>query len=63
MPVITIKSKDSERKPELQKFAEEISIKTGIAVSEYRLLLNTIPQKTFTNNVHAIISISISEKR
>jgi hypothetical protein len=63
MPVITIKSKDSERKPELQKFAEEISIKTGIAVSRIQVIAEYYSAEDFfTNNVHAIISISISEK-
>ncbi|NMA65250.1 MAG: hypothetical protein GX957_03290 [Clostridiaceae bacterium] len=63
MPVITVKSNNSAGKLELQKFAEEISIKTGIVVSRLQIIAEYYPPEDFfTDNVHAIIHIAISEK-
>jgi len=63
MPVITVKSNDSAGKLELHKFAEEISVKTGIAVSRIQVIAEYYPPEDFfTDNVHAIIHIAISEK-
>jgi len=63
MPVITIKSNDSAGKLELDRFAEEISIKTGIVVSRMQIIAEYYSSEDFfTDNVHAIIHIAISEK-
>lgn len=63
MPVINIKSNDSAGKLELKKFAEEISIKTGIAVSRAQIIAEYYPPEDFlTDDVHAIIHIAVSEK-
>jgi len=63
MPVITVKSNDSAGKLELHKFAEEISVKTGIVVSRLQIIAEYYPPEDFfTDNVHAIIHIAISEK-
>jgi len=63
MPVINVKSKDSAGKLKLNKFAEEISNKTGIPVCRLQIIAEYYPPEDFfTDNVHAIIFISISEK-
>lgn len=63
MPVINIKSKDSAGKLNLQNFAEEISMKTGIVISRLQVIAEYYPQEDFfSDNVHAIIHIDVSEK-
>lgn len=63
MPVINVRSKDSAGKLELNKFAEEISNITGVAVSRLQIIAEYYPPEDFfTDDVHAIIQIAISEK-
>ena len=57
MPVITVKSNDSAGKLELHKFAEEISVKTGIVVSRLQIIAEYYPPEDFTDNVTPLFTL------